>query len=291
MPISIRPRVAAVLPLFLVPFMALAQGDSAALQKRLNTEFSLTKVTADRSDIVTAGSVLVLHKDGLLMYSTPTQTPPLNTYKDGRIQQNSAGNYFRGLGGVLKHGGDSSQLVNTPQRKFVSGEKFWVTAISIDQDGLVFNVYSDPFNDVRYYGQLKFPFPKNSVPPTDDMVRTVEEVVTVAPADDANNQGSNGSAAPQNGPASPQNGPAPASSGPAQGPAAPAAAMAPIAPPPPPSDQAAAPPKTIAVGQTKDAVISTWGQPTKDIKLANKEILVYPDMKVTFVAGKVSDVE
>jgi hypothetical protein len=67
--------------------------------------------------------------------------------------------------------------------------------------------------------------------------------------------------------------------------------MAPIAPPPPPPDQPAAPPKTIKVGQSKDVVIATWGQPTKDIKLASKEILVYPDMKVTFVAGKVSDVQ
>ena len=38
-------------------------------------------------------------------------------------------------------------------------------------------------------------------------------------------------------------------------------------------------------------MIATWGQPTKDIKLGAKEIFVYPDMKVTFVAGKVSDVQ
>jgi hypothetical protein len=285
MSLAMRPGLTGAMFLLFVASSLFAQGDSAELQKRLDTEFTLTKITADRSDIVTAGSVLVLHKDGLVMYSTPSQTPPLNTYKDGRLQQNSAGNYFRGLGGILKHGGDSSQLANLPQRKFVAGEKFWVTAVTIEQDGVVFNIYSDPFNDVRYYGQLKFPFPKNSTPPAADMIRTVEEVITVAPPDNANNQGAGGA---------PQNGPAPASNGPAQPaspPATPAAAIAPIAPPPPPPDQAPPPPKTIAAGQTRDAVIANLGQPAKDIKLANKEILVYSDMKVTLVAGKVSDVQ
>jgi hypothetical protein len=273
-----RPGAAAIAALVFLAANSQAQGNSAELQSKLNSEFSLSKTTADRSDIVTAGSVLVLHKDGLLMYNTPAQTPPLNTYKDGRIQQSPTGNYFRGLGGIMKHGGDSSQLANIPQRKFVAGEKFWVTAFTIEQDGVVFTVYSDPFDDVRYYAQLKFPFPKNSPPPTSDLIRTVEEVITVAPPDSAANQGGNGNAPPQNAPAP-------------GAPVAPAAAMAPIAPPLPPSDQPPAPPKTIAVGQTKDIVIATWGQPTKDIKLANKEILVYPDMKVSFVAGKVSDVQ
>jgi hypothetical protein len=45
------------------------------------------------------------------------------------------------------------------------------------------------------------------------------------------------------------------------------------------------------VGQTKDVVVATWGQPTKTVKLTGKEIYYYPDMKVTFVAGKVSDVQ
>jgi hypothetical protein len=283
-----KPGLTAAVSLLFAAVPLAAQGNSADLQQKLTSEFSLTKITADRSDIVTAGAVLVLHKDGLIMYSTPTATPPLNLYKDGRIQQNSAGNYFRGLGGMLRHGGDTSELANIPQRKFVAGEKFWITGANIQPDGVVLAVYSDPFNDVRYYGLIKFPFVKNSIPPTDQMVRTVEEVITVAPADDSNNQANNG-----NGGGAPQNGaaPPPAGKGAPAAPAAPAEAMAPIAPPPPPPDQPAAPPKTIKVGQSKDVVIATWGQPTKDIKLASKEILVYPDMKVTFVAGKVSDVQ
>ena len=241
-------------------------GSIGDIQTKLNAEFAVTKVLADRSDIVTPGSVLVLHKDGLVMYSTPTQTPPLNVYKDGRIQQNAAKDYFRGLGSLMVHGGDSTDLDNIPHRKFVAGEKFWISGINVQPDGVVFTVYSDPFGDFRYYGLLKFPFPKKSIPATSDLVRAVEEVITVMPTENA------AASAPQ----------------PPQGPPAP---LPPVLPPPPPADQPPAPPKTISVGQSKTVVIATWGQPLKDIKLSNKEVLVFPDMKVTFVAGKVSDVQ
>ena len=46
-------------------------GDPATLiQEKLVTQIKLTKATADHSDIVTAGDVLVLHKDGLMMCSS-----------------------------------------------------------------------------------------------------------------------------------------------------------------------------------------------------------------------------
>ena len=75
---------------------------------------------------------------------------------------------------------------------------------------------------------------------------------------------------------------APAASGPSD-----AAATAPIAPPPPPP----AAPATIALGQTVDQVTASMGAPTRIIDLGTKKIYVYKDMKITFKAGKVSDVE
>lgn len=70
------------------------------------------------------------------------------------------------------------------------------------------------------------------------------------------------------------------------------------APPAPPADAAAAPipapaaaPVTVGLGQTIDQVTSSMGQPTRIIDLGVKKIYVYKDMKVTFKAGKVSDVE
>jgi hypothetical protein len=67
-----------------------------------------------------------------------------------------------------------------------------------------------------------------------------------------------------------------------------AGATAPITPPPPP-----APAQTvnIALGQTIDQVTTALGPPLTVVDLGAKKIYKYKDMKVTFKAGKVSDVE
>jgi hypothetical protein len=50
-------------------------------------------------------------------------------------------------------------------------------------------------------------------------------------------------------------------------------------------------PVVISVGQTTDEVIDQMGQPRQIVNLANKQIYIYQQMKITFVAGKVSDVQ
>jgi hypothetical protein len=50
-------------------------------------------------------------------------------------------------------------------------------------------------------------------------------------------------------------------------------------------------PARIEVGQTIEQVVTVLGQPEKTAKAGNKEIYFYKDLKVTFVDGKVSDVQ
>ncbi len=50
------------------------------------------------------------------------------------------------------------------------------------------------------------------------------------------------------------------------------------------------PPPTIALGQSTDQVTAAIGQPTRIVDLGAKKIYTYPDMKITFQNGKVSDV-
>ena len=64
-----------------------------------------------------------------------------------------------------------------------------------------------------------------------------------------------------------------------------AAAGAPAAP------AATGAPVTVSQGQTIDEVTHELGQPKNVVDLGTKKIYVYPDMKVTFKAGKVSDVQ
>jgi hypothetical protein len=234
-----------------------AQDQKSEILKRLNSEFARTKMTTDRTDIVTAGSVLVLHKDGLLMCGVQAIAPPTSTYKNGAISFGFGGNMAWGMALAPAN----QQAASLPQRKFVAGEKFWVAEYLVKDDGVILEFFSDPFNDVRYYGQLKFPFPKGAVPPADNVMKTIEEVVTVdAPAQDA--------------------------------PAADAAAGAAAQPAQPPDQPApAAPPKTIALGQTTDQVVAILGQPQKIVNLGAKQMYFYPDMKVIFTNGKVSDVQ
>ncbi len=433
-------------------------GNLAEIQTQMNKEFALTKTTADRNEIVTAGSVLVLHKDGLQMRALSALYPVPNIYKDGRIQLS---------GKILWTDMMTPDAAHQPVRKFVAGEKCWVINIAVQNDGVVFTVYSDPFNDTRYFADLKIPFNKKAVPSAADMDKMIAEVITVdapqqaaAPAQPSAPQPPSAQAAAQQQSMQPSSftgdffehsrglhfylfpdgsckmvtpdgkvgyggqfsvsgdsvtlnawptgalstikirgtsliigwgvewvrvGDAPAPSvtpgqvfsrpttdaqkaalygeyfqqatsqhltlladgtfqavsstgrtavgqysvdgnemvftapiaiagqryalengkllsttgsdfwvrtGDGPAPAAPKQpAMVDLPPPPPPpSDEPPPPPKTIAVGQTRDLVIATWGQPQKDLKGSTKEILVYADMRVTIVDGKVTDV-
>ncbi len=55
--------------------------------------------------------------------------------------------------------------------------------------------------------------------------------------------------------------------------------------------QQQAEPQTIEKGQSTDQVQSSLGRPDKVVNLGSKQIWVYKDLKVTFVNGKVSDVQ
>lgn len=244
------------------PLLGQSTDQKELLEQKLNSQFKLTSITAE-GDIASAGSVLVLQKDDLLMCSTDAKAPPTNSYKGGKISFGFGANFAWAAAA-----GDISQIA---QRKFVRGEKFWVKSIDVQDDGVVFQFYSDPINDTRYYGKLKFPYPKHTMPDAAEMMKTIAEVITVE--GDANA----------------------AAQAPAAPPAAPAAhpqpAMAPIAAPPPPPDEPPPQPKTIALGQTKDQVAAIMGQPQKVVDLGTKQIYYYPDMKVIFVQGKVKDVQ
>ena len=50
-------------------------------------------------------------------------------------------------------------------------------------------------------------------------------------------------------------------------------------------------PVAIALGQTPAQVIEMKGQPTNKVNFPNKQIYIYPDMKITFVNGKLTDAQ
>jgi len=276
-----------------------AQGQSTAdIQKKLESEYQVTKITDDKSDIVTAGSILVLHKDKVLMVAaTSAANPCMNTYKDGKITPTKVcgvGEKLRRLPGFGHVPGGGSAPAT---RNFVSGEKFWVTKIDVRSNGVVLDFFTDatPSGDqgIRYKAALTIPF--GAITPTpDEALKAVAEVITVAPSEDAKD-GKDGKDAKGGGEkvqAAPQAGQqeAAAPSQPATPPPAAAPAEAPPAPieppPPPPPD-----PAEVKEGQTMDEVVAALGQPVKKAKVGAKDIYFYKDLKVTFVNGKVKDVQ
>ena len=239
---------------------------AVGLQKQLETKYAITKPTADKTDIVTAGSVLILEKDRLLMYATTTGSPPQNTYKDGKLSAGAfaAHEKAQSFGTFIGHPPPKS--VTT--RYYVTGEKFWVTRIDTLADGVVFTLFTDAVNDVRYYCTLKFVYPHGATPAADQVLSMVSEVLKVQQDDSAaaDNKGDQQQAA----------------AGQDQGQQQQAAQQ---------DAQPAQPPPTIQMGQTEDEVVGMIGQPEKKIVLGSKEIFVYKDIKVTFIGGKVADVQ
>jgi hypothetical protein len=254
------------------PWIAARAQDSGSLQSQLVAKYALTKPTDDKSDIVTAGAVLILQKDKLIMYPVSTPAAPQNTYKDGKLSEGAFGVHQKvaSFGSFIGH--PPPQTAQVQSRQFVTGEKFWVTRIDVAPDGVIFTLFSDPYSDVRYYSTLKFIYPHGSTPTPDQVMSMVGEVLKVdsddsAKSDNAGNQ----QQAAGGGDANQQ----------------PAAADAPAAAPAAP----AAPPATVEIGQTPDQVTAILGQPDKIINLGPKQIYVYKDLKVTFVKGKVTDAQ
>ena len=229
------------------------------VQQAIEAQFPVTKPTADHKDMVTAGAVIDLQKDNMVMYAVTAPLASTGTYKDGRFE----------YGGFSKFTALKNKQAGAT-RTFVAGEKFWLIGVVVNDDGVVLEFLSDPISDVRYKGFVKYPFPaKGSIPAADVVVAQIKESIKAEPM-----EGKESAAAAPAAPAPP-----------------PAPAMADIPPPPPPTDAPPATPKTISLGQTKDQVTAMFGPPTKVVTTPTKEIDYYPDMKVTFVKGKVTDVQ
>jgi hypothetical protein len=242
------------------------QASNSGIEQQLTAQYRLT--TVNRSgEIVAAGSVLVLQKTGLLVYSISNPMAPQSTYKNGKITRNSLGGkaFGRDLLNVMKIPGGS---VDIDQRTLVAGARLWVTKIDVQKDGVVVRLYTDPEGGGLYYGELKVPFAKNSIPPADALLLMIAEVLAVQPNDVV--------APPPPAPPSEQIVQQPAQQVQPAEPAQPAQPAAPV---------------TIKIGDSTDQVVASMGQPDRIAKVASKEIYFYKDMKITFVNGKVSDIQ
>jgi hypothetical protein len=238
--------------------LSIAASRGASLQADLTKQFPITQVAND-GNVVTAGVVLVLQKDGFLTYGINAPLPALNTWKNGKISAGVGRAITVGM--TMKNQG----ATDLPMRKFVTGESLWVIGIAVQKDAMTFRLLSDPINGFRYYGDLKFPFPKGNAPPLDQAVVEINEVLTVQQPDKPATEAA----------------PAAVVSTPALAPA-----LVPIPAPAAPVES-----QTVNLGDTPERVAAALGQPKNIVNLGTKQIYVYANLKITFENGKVTDVQ
>jgi hypothetical protein len=236
------------------------QSPNPSLEQQLNAQYPVARVGTN-GVLIQTGAVLTIQEDGIKTIPASYQAYLANNVKKGgRIKMN-----------IVQHvGGGGPGVYLNDSRLLQVGEKVYLTKLEVKATEIVFSVQScgscnpaavDP-DQTPFRSSLAFQFAKGYLATADfkDVLATIREVFAVDSA-----------------------------------PAIPPSAT--VAAPQSTPDHTLAPavqqaePLTITLGQAKDQVVSAMGQPDRVAKVGNKEICFFKDLKITFVDGKVSDIQ
>jgi len=268
--IEVSIQVVALIFAGIAPGLAAAQGaPTVSLADQLSAQYTMVKMGADSSGpaVVEPGTILVIQKGGILgvPYGDISIVP--TKYQDGKIQ--SPNNLtMKGIGHAFARFGKQQTT-----HLFQVGDKVYPSKIEVNQaaDKVILGIIAcDACNNTNpptfYKADLIFQFAKGYMatasPP--QVMDVIAQVFTIDDSSGGDQQGG-GNGPPGNQAQGAQGGP--------------------------PPNQPPPPPQTIQLGQTTDEVVAVLGQPEKIVNLGAKKIYVYKDLKVTFLKGKVSDVE
>jgi hypothetical protein len=259
----------------ITPCSVLAQAPAVPLEDQLKAQYTLVKMGADSGGaaVVEQGTILVIKKGGIL--SVPYGDQPVATrYQDGAVHSPNA-LMMGARGGLMGKFGkqQTTQLFQVGTKVYPSK-----VAVNLPKDQVIIGVVAcDSCNNVSpttfYKADVVFQFAKGSLAnasPSD-----VEDTISgLLALDDSADQGGGQQGGDNNAQQSNTQG---AGQGQGQGQAQQQA------PPPEPAQ--------IEKGQTPEQVKAAIGNPDKIVNLGAKQIYVYKDIKVTFINGKVSDVQ
>jgi hypothetical protein len=224
------------------------------LERQLQARYAPVKLGQGGHAVVSPGVILTVQAPGIR--SNPAnQFTFMNNYQDGQIKRSAASSLITDRNSVLD---------------LQVGEGVFLYKVEVKDNGVVFHV--QPCGNCDFGAVEPFPFragitfqmPKDWLlsPDLNQIDQMISRVFSI------------GGAVP--GP------PPPAMYAP--DPPTPAQAA-----PPAPTTQAQ--PLRIELGQSQEQVRSILGEPDKVADLGNKKIFVYKDLKVTFIDGKVTDVQ
>ncbi len=228
------------------------------LQEQLLAQYKLVKMGSDSGGIavVEPGTLLAIEKGGVL--SVPWKAMALCPAK---FQDNN----------LHPPAGMCAAMVKTVSRYFQKGDKVYPARIEVNMDKakISFTVVAcDSCNGVNpptsMKGEVVFQFAKGYLEKGNvgEVEDTIGQVFAIS-SDDQQGQGGDGNQQ------QPQGGQQQAGQ----------------------PEQQQAEPQTIQLGMTPDQVQAALGKPEKIVNLGPKQLYVYKDLKVTFVNGKVSDVQ
>jgi len=253
---------------------SVAKAQAPTLQEQLAAQYKLVKLGSDTGgvSVVEEGTLLAIQKGGILGVPSSDKTILTTKYEGGQVHGPNAA-LVEGRKRLLGHFSQTQSQGQTTHL-FAKNDKVYPTKIdvSLDKDTVTMGIVAcDTCNktDPPTYNkaQVVFQFPKGAL--ANASAGQVEDVIgqlLSISSDDAQQGGGQGGNDQQSG-----------DQGAAQ------AQAQQQAPPPEPQQ--------IEKGQTPDQVKAALGNPDKIVNLGTKQIYVYKDLKVTFINGKVSDVQ
>ena len=252
---------------------SLASGQApVSLQEQLAAQYKLVKMGSDTSgySVVEKGTLLAIQKGGILAVPYGDQNVLANKYENGTIHPPSGLSLLGRKSVMGKFGKEQTTHL------FAVGDKVYPMKIDVNpaKDTVTLEVVAcDTCNktDPPTYNKANvvFQFPKGSLANASagGVEDTIGQVLTIS-NDTQQDQGGGQQGADQG---------AQQGGGQDQGQQQ--------------AQQPAAEPQSIEKGMTPDQVEAAMGQPDKKVNLGSKQIYVYKDLKVTFLNGKVSDVQ
>jgi len=252
---------------------AIAQAPT--LQEQLAAQYKITKMGTDTSgaSVVEAGTLLAIQKGGILGVPWADHSMLTTKYEGGAVHSPNA----------LMVAGKKSLLgrLSTTQNEgqttkfFVKGDKVYATKIDVkvEKDTVTLAIVAcDTCNktDPPTYNKanVEFVFPKGSLARASagDIEDAIGQLLAISDDSQGGDQQQQGNPQQEQGQQGGQD----------QGGQQP---------------QQQGEPQNIQMGMTTDQVQAALGQPQKTVNLGAKQIYVYKDLKVTFLNGKVVDVQ
>ncbi|MGA8067234.1 MAG: hypothetical protein WCA47_07875 [Terriglobales bacterium] len=246
-----------------------------SLEDQLKAQYTLVKMGADSSGtaVVEQGTILVIKKGGILGVPYSDQSILSTKYENGVVHSPNP-LISKGIGSLMSKVGktQTTQFFQTNTKVYPAK-----LAVNMAKDQVVMGIVAcDSCNNTSpttfYKADVVFQFPKGSLANTspsqvEDTIAGLLALDDSADQGNNNGQGGNGNGNDQGNNQQGNN----QGGGQAQQ--------------PPPE------PQQIEKGQTPDQVKAAIGVPDKIVNLGAKQIYVYKDIKVTFINGKVSDVQ